>query len=131
MTTPHYHSAFCDVVLHHLNQVAPIAVRSRFDREELYCDRVLFALIVDDILYFKVDDRTRNDFLQAGLQPMTSDSFSEPGLSYCQVPTTVWEDRAQLALWVKQAVAVGKRSQRQQKRHHASWKNQRPLAPEG
>lgn len=123
---------FCDIVLHHLRQVAPIARRSRFDRCELYRDRILFALIVDEALYFKVDDRTRNDFLTAGLQPMPHNGSDEPtAIAYCQVPPEIVADQAQLTFWMEKAVAAGQRSQRTQKRQQTARRRPPPLAPEG
>jgi len=125
------HSSFSDTVLYRLNQVAPITARPRFDGYSLYCDRVMFALIVDDTLYFKVDDRTRKDFLKAELLSMEHADIAESETtSYCPMPAEILEDHVQLIGWLEKAVAAGKRSQRKAKRDRSSWKKHSPLAPE-
>ncbi len=122
-------SEFCETVLHYLNQVTPIAVRSCFDRCELYCDRVLFGLIVDDTLYFKLDDRSRKELAKAGGQLSDNDAATGQ-LNYAPITAEILTDPVQLTLWLEKAVATGKRSQRQQKRDRTAWKKRRPLAPE-
>ncbi|MDX2243114.1 MAG: TfoX/Sxy family protein [Leptolyngbyaceae cyanobacterium bins.302] len=123
--------AFCELVLQHLNQVAPVTARAMFGGYGIYTDSVIFALIADATLYFKVDDSNRNDFLAAGMKPFTYEAKGKPiEMSYCQLPEAVWQDLAMLATWVEKSVAVARRAKRKQKRHKASWKNQLPLAPE-
>jgi DNA transformation protein len=120
---------FCNTVLDRLNQVAPIALRSRFDRCELYCDRVLFGLIVDDTLYFKVDNRTRKELAKAGVQ-LGANDVAVGQSDYAPISTEILEDSLQLTLWLEKAIAAGKRSQRQAKRDRSSWKKHGPLTPE-
>ncbi|MDX2228699.1 MAG: TfoX/Sxy family protein [Leptolyngbyaceae cyanobacterium bins.349] len=122
---------FCELVLHHLNQVAPVTARAMFGGYGLYTDGVMFALIADDVLYFKVDDSNREDFVAAGMQPFTYEGKDKPiQMSYSQLPPTVWDDAALLTVWLEKAATAAKRAKSKQKRHKASWKNQMPLAPE-
>ncbi len=57
-------------VLEHLNNKALVSDRGMFGgRVGLYCDGRFFALIGDDIPYFKVVDSNRADFEKAGMDP--------------------------------------------------------------
>jgi DNA transformation protein len=123
--------AVCESVLHHLNQVAPVTARAMFGGYGLYTKGVMFALIADNTLYFKVDDSNRDDFVAAGMQPFTYEGKDKPiQMSYSQLPQPVWEEAALLSVWVEKSVAAARRAKTKQKRHKASWKNQLPLAPE-
>jgi DNA transformation protein len=123
--------AFCETVLQHLNQVAPVTARAMFGGYGIYTEGVIFALIADGVLYFKVDDSNRDDYLNAGMRPFTYEGKGKPiEMSYCQLPDAVWQDLATLAVWVEKSAAVSRRAKKQQKRHKASWQNQLPLAPE-
>jgi DNA transformation protein len=79
----------------------------------VYRDDLFFALIDDDIVYFKVDDTTRPDFEAAGSEP-----FSYPGKDgqlmlmngYWRLPDEVIEDRETLFIWADKALAVARRA---------------------
>lgn len=104
-------------------------MRSCFDRWELYCDRVLFALIVDNTLYFKLDDRSRKELAKAGVL-LSASNAAIGQIGYAPIVPEILTDPVQLTLWLEKAVAAGKRSQRQRNRDRTSWKKYRPFAPE-
>ena len=60
---------FRDHVLDLLAPLGPVTARRMFGGFGIYLDGVMFALIADDILYLKVDDRTRPDYEAAGSAP--------------------------------------------------------------
>ena len=60
---------FRDHVLDLLAALGPVTARRMFGGFGIYLDGVMFALIADDILYLKVDDRTRPDYEAAGSAP--------------------------------------------------------------
>jgi DNA transformation protein len=55
-------------VLEQLEGAELISSRRMFGGVGLYRDDVFFAIISDDMLYFKVDDSSRNDFERRGMQ---------------------------------------------------------------
>lgn len=67
-----------------------------------------FALIDDDVLYFKVDESNRRDFEARGMPPFCP--YGEPGpvMNYYQVPGDVLTDLKQLRDWTTKSVAVAK-----------------------
>ena len=49
----------------------PVAVRRMFGGAGVYCDGLMFGLVSDDTLYFRVDDGNRGAFEAEGLSPFT------------------------------------------------------------
>jgi DNA transformation protein len=80
----------------------------------IYSGAFFFALIADDVLYFKVDDSNRTDFERRGMGPFRP--YGEDGevMQYYEVPADLLEDPEQLRTWAEKAVAVAraKRSRR-------------------
>lgn len=88
------------------DQLAPlgtIRLKSMFGAFGLYADELFFALIDDDVLYFKADDVTRARFVEAGCEvfryPMKDGSMME--LSYYQAPETALDDQTELLEWAR------------------------------
>jgi DNA transformation protein len=94
-------------VLEQLARVAPeIRARSMFGGLGIYSRDLFFALVDDDVLYFKVDDTNRGDYEERGLGPFRP--FGEGGevMQYYEVPPDLIEDADALAPWVEKAIAV-------------------------
>ncbi|MBA7646146.1 hypothetical protein ES703_53908 [subsurface metagenome] len=60
---------FTDFVIDQLSAWAEVSARKMFGGAGLYCDGVMFGLIADDVIYLKVDDSNRDDFIKAGSSP--------------------------------------------------------------
>lgn len=98
---------FCDRILKQLNQVAPVTVRAMFGGYGLYCESIMFALVADTTLYFKVGDENRQDYLDAGMEPFIYYRQGKPiQMSYYRLPDAVLEDAATLVQWVDKACHV-------------------------
>ena len=105
--------AFRDRVVAQLNQVAPVTARGMFGGYGLYLEGLMFGLIADNGLYFKVDDGNRNDFINAGMKPFVYDGKHRPiEMSYFRLPDNVFEDLAELHHWLEQAHGAAKRAKR-------------------
>jgi len=76
----------------------------------VYSGTTFFALVDDDVLYFKVDDQSRPRFEERGMRPFRP--FGEEGevMQYYEVPADVIEDIDALRGWGAEAVAVGRRA---------------------
>ena len=69
----------------------------------IYARGIFFALIAEDRLYFKVNDATRPDFEQRGMEPFRP--FGEnSAMGYYEVPADVVEDMNHLETWMKKAI---------------------------
>ena len=100
-----------DWVVEQLRTHGPITHRSMFGGVGLYMDGLFFALIDDDVLYFKVDDVNRPDFEAAGSGPFRPYG-DERTMQYYEVPADVLEDRPALGAWAAKAVDVARRAKK-------------------
>jgi DNA transformation protein len=102
---------FLGFVLEQLGRIAPVTDRKMFGGVGIYGRGLFFALIDDDVLYFKVDDGNRADFEARGMQPFRP--FGEEGtaMRYYEVPGDVMEDADLLAPWVEKALAAAQTAQ--------------------
>jgi DNA transformation protein len=97
-----------DYLAYVLDQFAPFAKltsRRMFGGMGLYWDEFFVGLIDDDVLYLKVDDSNRSDYLARNcraFQP-TPDMTS---MNYYQVPEDVLEDSDTLKNWARKSHAI-------------------------
>ena len=76
-----------DFVLEQLAAVGSVSSRAMFGGVGLYLDGLFFAIIDDDILYFKADDASRKRYEAAGSRPFCPDpSRPDQAMGYWQVP---------------------------------------------
>jgi len=90
---------YLEYVLDQLEELGSVSARKMFGGAGIYLDGLFFALIADDVLYFKVDETNLQDYLTAG-----SNQF-KPLLFY-EVPAHVLENRDELVIWAEKSVAV-------------------------
>lgn len=78
----------------------------------IYSSTFFFALIADDVLYFKVDDSNRPDFERRDMGPFRP--YGEDGevMQYFEVPADLLENPEELRSWAEKAVAVARRKRR-------------------
>jgi len=81
-----------------------INIKAMFGGFGIYRDGLIFAIIVDDKLYFKVDAASIEEFKQLGLLPFTYEARGKRvAMSYYEAPAEVLEDRHEMAIWAKKA----------------------------
>jgi DNA transformation protein len=101
--------SYREFVLEQLGRVTPVTGKSMFGGVGIYAQRLFFALIAEDRLYFKVNDTTRPDFERLGMEPFRP--FGEDSaMGYYEVPADVVEDSLQLATWMKKAIEVASKA---------------------
>lgn len=99
-------SEYLDYVVDLLSVVGPVQARRMFGGAGLYLHGVFFALIADDVLYFKVDESNKSDYVSAGMEPFRPYGKGSYEMSYYAVPADVLEDEVQLKEWATRAVAA-------------------------
>jgi DNA transformation protein len=99
---------FRDFVLEQLRGLRGVTVRRMFGGAGLYKDGLIFAVLDDDQLFFKVDDGTRPKYQDAGSRPFQPMPGEAPSKGYFEVPAAVLEDAADAVEWAREAVAVSK-----------------------
>jgi DNA transformation protein and related proteins len=111
-------SEFVEFVKDQMAPLGPVVSRRMFSGAGLYLDGVIFALILRDTLYFKVDDGNRAAYEAEGLSPFSyqvNGRTVEIG-SYRRAPERLFDDTEDMVDWARAAVAAGRRAEAKKKR---------------
>ena len=94
---------FTDWVEEQLAPLGTIRIKSMFGAFGLYADELFFAIIDDDVLFFKADDINRERFVEAGSEPFTYPlkDGTQQSLSYYTAPESALDDRDELLDWAR------------------------------
>ncbi len=96
-------------------QLAPlghVTMRRMFSGAGIYCDGVIFALLLRDTLHFRVDDANRAAFQAEGSAPFTYQAKGRTMTigSYWRVPERLFDDPDDMLDWACAALAAGRRA---------------------
>jgi DNA transformation protein len=106
-------SDFLEFLKDQLSGLGHITTRRMFSGAGLYCDGVIFALILRDTLYFKVDDGNRPAYAAEGLKPFSYQARGktvEVG-AYWHVPERLLDEPDEMVAWAREALAAGRRAE--------------------
>ena len=108
-------SGFADYVVHDLLAgIGEVRARAMFGGHGVYKRDTMFAIIVDDELYYKVGASNRGDFESHGSKPFQyrSKGRKPVTMSYWKLPAEVVDDRQALEEWTLKAVRVAQASKK-------------------
>lgn len=91
-----------------LSDIDGISSRAMFGGYGIYKDGVIFAIIADEQLYFKVDESNRSDYERYGSKPFvySQGKHKATTMSYWELPADIQEDRVEIARWVQKSYEV-------------------------
>ena len=92
---------YLDYISDQLREFGPVTSKRMFGGAGLYRNGVFFGLVADDVLYFKVTETNKKDYLDAGSEPFKP--FGSYQMSYYEVPVDVLEDSQELSRWARKA----------------------------
>lgn len=101
---------FADYIVDKLRGLGDVHSRAMFGGYGIFHERLMFALLSDDVLYFKVDDTNRVMYEEAG-----SVKFPH-GISYWEVPANIFEDTDKLYEWAEKSIAIARAKAKKKKR---------------
>src|SRR5690606_39533017 len=87
-------------------RVAPVSYRRIFHGVGVYHRSVLFALIVNDRLYFRVDEHSRALYEQQGLRPFQPAAAERAESAFYEVPESILERPSELLQWIDRKSVV-------------------------
>jgi DNA transformation protein len=97
--------------LERLSKHGPVVARKMFGAVGIFLNRVIFAIIIDGELYFRVDDKTRGDFENRGARQFIYEARGkEVGMPYFVVPEAILNDDALVAKWMDNAYQAALRN---------------------
>jgi DNA transformation protein len=88
-----------------LSEAKMIQTKPMFGGVGIYADDLIFALIAEDKLYFKVDDSNRQDFEARGMNPFYPYESGAP-MHYWELPQGVIDDPKELGVWIDKSLKV-------------------------
>ncbi len=103
---------FKDFVTELLGGFGPVTIRNMFGGAGVYADGVMFAILVDDVLYLKADEGSQTAFENEGMAPFIYQAAGNRpvAMSYWEVPPRLLDEPDELASWAREAHRVGRLS---------------------
>ncbi len=102
---------FKDHVLDLLAPIDGLAVKRMFGGAGIFRDGLMFALMIDDRLYFKIDEKTKADFAAMHSEAFT---YRRGGktitLSYFEAPEDLLDDGDEIIIWAGRAWEAARRA---------------------
>lgn len=105
------YESFVEFVEDQLRSLGDINVKRMFGAYGLYSGSDFFGIIDDGRLYFKIDDVTRQKYIDMGMGPFRA-TPRQTLKTYYEVPVDVLEDDAELTAWAKDAIRCQQNAQK-------------------
>jgi DNA transformation protein len=88
-----------------------VAVRRMFGKTGVFCDGLMFAMVADDLLYFRVDGQNREAFAEAGsLPPLNYEKKGQTiDLAFWRAPERLLDEPDELVAWARIALTAARR----------------------
>lgn len=95
-----YTKAFREEVEEKLSAAKMIRSRPMFGGVGIYAEELMFAIIDDDKLFFKVNDTNCQDYIDKGMDRWAIAN------TYYEVPADILDDPAELGVWIDKSLRV-------------------------
>jgi len=91
-----------------LAPLGQITARRMFGGAGIYCDGIIFGLLIEDILYLKADAGSIPAFEAEGMAPFTYDTRhgAKAVMSYWRAPERLYDEPDEFVEWARRAIAV-------------------------
>ena len=90
-----------------------IASRRMFGGAGIYCDDLFFAIVIDDVLYLKVDELNRAQFEAEGMEPFRYEAKGKlTQMNYYRAPDEALDSPALMHPWARSALAAALRARK-------------------
>jgi DNA transformation protein and related proteins len=98
--------SYKEYVVDQLGKLGFATVKKMFGGAGIYYDGLIFGILADDILYFKVDDSNKSDYIMARMKPFKPFDDKPMLMPYYEVPVDILGNREQLAVWAMKSLLV-------------------------
>ena len=90
-----------------------LRVRGMFGGYGLYQNDLIFAIVVNDVLYLKSDAAIKNEFIRRGLRPFTyTVQDRSVTMQYYEAPPDVFEQPKVMHEWTQKALGAALRAKK-------------------
>ena len=103
--------SFADFLREQLAPLGHVAMRRMFGKTGVFCDGLMFAMVTDYTLYFRVDDHNREAFKEAEtFSPLSYEKKGETiDLSFWRAPERLFDQPDELVTWAREAMGAAHR----------------------
>ncbi len=102
---------FAEFLREQLAPLGRVTMRRMFGKTGVFCDGLMFGMVSDDTLYFRVDDHNRGAFAEAASFPPLN--YAKQGalidLSFWRAPERLLDEPDELVAWAQIALAAAHR----------------------
>ena len=103
--------SFAEFLREQLAPLGRVTMRRMFGKSGVFCDGLMFGMVRDDTLYFRVDDHNRAAFEEAKSFPPLN--YEKKGgtidLSFWRTPERLFDEPDELVTWARVALAAARR----------------------
>jgi DNA transformation protein len=94
-----------------------VSVRRMFGGAGVYADGIIFAIVVDGVIYLKAAPGDAATFEREGCEPFsyTAKGGKRVVMSYWRMPDRLYDDPDELAVWARAALAAARGGRRRSK----------------
>ena len=111
-------NSFAEFLREQLAPLGRLTMRRMFGKTGVFCDGVMFGMVADNTLYFRVDDDNRTVFKEAASVPPLN--YEKKGstidLSFWRAPDRLFDEPDELVRWARAALAAARRVAAKRKR---------------
>ena len=119
--------AFAEFLREQLAPLGRVTLRRMFGKSGVFCDGVMFAMVTENTLYFRVDEENRAAFSEAECFPPLN--YAKQGstidLSFWRVPERLFDEPDELVAWAQAALAAARRVAAKRERTVSKGKSRR------
>ncbi len=102
---------FAEFLREQLVPLGRLTMRRMFGKTGVFCDGVMFGVVTENTLYFRVDDQNRAAFKEAASFPPLN--YAKKGstidLSFWRVPERLFDEPDEMVNWARAALAAARR----------------------
>jgi DNA transformation protein len=103
--------SFAEFLRERLAPLGRVTLRRMFGKTGVFCDGLMFGMVTEDTLYFRVDDHNRAAFEEAGAFPPLN--YEKGGrtidLSFWRAPERLLDEPDEFVTWAQTALAAARR----------------------
>jgi DNA transformation protein and related proteins len=103
--------SFAEFLREQLAPLGHVNMRRMFGKTGVFCDGLMFGMVTDNTLYFRVDEHNRADFEEAAAFPPLN--YEKRGavidLAFWRAPERLFDEPDELVAWARIALGAARR----------------------
>lgn len=99
---------YLDFILDQLSNWKAINTKRMFGCIGLYADGLMFGVISKELVYFKVNASSKNNYLKLESKPLKLFKNNSIVASFYEVPIQILEDSSQFIIWAEESLNIQK-----------------------